>query len=107
MKSKTIWITTLFFILLGNFLLSLATNYPHDICEDPEFPENGYCDGDSFNVGDSVTFGCDDGFDLYGSKVITCEADAFETYWSDDTPVCIRKYHFAIYAQYLYTVDEL
>ena len=83
-------------LLLPLFLIqtSLATfNYPYNYyhCDDPGVPDDGYRNGDDFNVGVTLQFSCNSGFVLYGSKTITCEQGNYEAYWTDDAPTCIRE----------------
>ena len=40
------------------------------------------------SAGDTVTYTCDDGYDLIGTETITCTSDGT---WSDEPPMCGRK----------------
>ncbi len=40
--------------------------------------------------GDTVTFGCDEGFELLGSPELTCETNGN---WSGAWPMCVRGMH--------------
>ncbi|GCB66982.1 hypothetical protein scyTo_0012084 [Scyliorhinus torazame] len=59
------------------------------MCPDPGVPEWGKRTGSDFRLGSSVQFSCDDGYELQGSKSITCMklADLFAA-WSDHRPFC-------------------
>ena len=46
---------------------------------------NGSKTGNNFNVSETVSFGCDDGFFLDGATNITCDTDGK---WTDETPTC-------------------
>ena len=60
-------------------------------CTDPGIPENGYRNGAVFYPGYTVSFGCDPGYNLVGSKAIICTYGTNEVFWDVDTPKCIRK----------------
>ncbi|KAB1268754.1 CUB and sushi domain-containing protein 2 [Camelus dromedarius] len=59
------------------------------MCPDPGIPERGKRLGSDFRLGSSVQFTCNEGYDLQGSKRITCMkvSDIFAA-WSDHRPVC-------------------
>uniref|UniRef100_A0A9L0I7U5 CUB and Sushi multiple domains 2 n=1 Tax=Equus asinus TaxID=9793 RepID=A0A9L0I7U5_EQUAS len=61
----------------------------HNMCPDPGIPERGKRLGSDFRLGSSVQFTCNEGYDLQGSKRITCMkvSDMFAA-WSDHRPVC-------------------
>ncbi|CAH2222352.1 Hypothetical predicted protein [Pelobates cultripes] len=61
----------------------------HHMCPDPGIPEQGKRIGSDFRLGSSIQFMCNDGYDLQGSKSITCMkvSDMFAA-WSDHRPVC-------------------
>ncbi|KAB0386866.1 hypothetical protein FD755_001822, partial [Muntiacus reevesi] len=61
----------------------------HNVCPDPGIPERGKRLGSDFRLGSSVQFTCNEGYDLQGSKRITCMkvSDMFAA-WSDHRPVC-------------------
>ena len=46
---------------------------------------NGSKTGNNFNVSETISFGCDDGFFLDGATNITCDTDGK---WTDETPTC-------------------
>ena len=52
-------------------------------------PENGMVTF-SQNVGDVATYMCNDGFYLNGSMTRLCQSNGM---WSDEAPLCIRKFH--------------
>ncbi|XP_036397589.1 CUB and sushi domain-containing protein 1-like [Megalops cyprinoides] len=60
-----------------------------NLCPDPGIPERGKRKGSDFRRGSSVHFSCDEGYELQGSKSITClrVTDSYVG-WSDDRPVC-------------------
>ena len=58
-------------------------------CTDPGIPANGYRDGDRFNIGDSVKFGCHLGYAHRGSKERTCKEN--DT-WTGTQTFCDSKY---------------
>ncbi|XP_078380310.1 uncharacterized protein LOC144663284 [Oculina patagonica] len=53
-------------------------------CPDPGVPSNGRRIGDDFRHGKSVTFKCQDEFDLKGMTTINCNDGT----WTDDIPQC-------------------
>ncbi|XP_067863040.1 CUB and sushi domain-containing protein 2 [Heptranchias perlo] len=61
----------------------------YNMCPDPGVPEWGKRIGLDFRLGSSVQFSCDDGYELQGSKSITCMrvTDMFAA-WSDHRPFC-------------------
>ncbi|XP_041089827.1 CUB and sushi domain-containing protein 2-like [Polyodon spathula] len=60
-----------------------------NMCPDPGIPERGKRSGSDYRLGSSVQFSCDEGYELQGSKSITCMRVS-ETYaaWSDQRPIC-------------------
>ncbi|MEE6484219.1 hypothetical protein FKM82_013795 [Ascaphus truei] len=65
----------------------------HNLCPDPGTPEQGKRIGSDFRLGSSIQFMCNEGYDLQGSKSITCMkvSDMFAA-WSDHRPVCRVHY---------------
>uniref|UniRef100_A0A8C1UN29 CUB and Sushi multiple domains 2 n=1 Tax=Cyprinus carpio TaxID=7962 RepID=A0A8C1UN29_CYPCA len=61
----------------------------HNMCPDPGIPERGKRKGSDFRRGATVHFSCDEGYELQGSKSITClrVTDSYVG-WSDDRPIC-------------------
>ncbi|XP_059810214.1 CUB and sushi domain-containing protein 2-like [Hypanus sabinus] len=61
----------------------------YNMCPDPGIPEWGKRIGRDFSLGSSVQFSCDEGYELQGSKSITClrVTDMFAA-WSDHRPFC-------------------
>ncbi|XP_078660839.1 uncharacterized protein LOC144905190 isoform X3 [Branchiostoma floridae x Branchiostoma belcheri] len=55
-------------------------------CGDPGAPENGFRRG-SFCLGDTVEFGCNDGYILQGASSASCQSDG---QWDDVLPICIE-----------------
>nr|XP_033812744.1 CUB and sushi domain-containing protein 2 [Geotrypetes seraphini] len=70
-------------------LTHVGLSQGHNMCPDPGIPEQGKRIGSDFRLGSSVQFTCTDGYDLQGSKSITCMkvSDMFAA-WSDHRPVC-------------------
>ena len=67
-------------------------------CRDPGVPENGYRHGEAFLEGHSVTFGCNEGFDLYGDWRLACVRDRREVQsreialrWNGTLPRCLAR----------------
>lgn len=80
-------------LLLYLAILQLSSATSLKTCEDPGIPSNGYRIGDSFNVGDVIQFGCNEGYELIGEAYSTCQIEAGkEVDWSTDTPVCVGKF---------------
>ncbi|KAM7431863.1 CUB and sushi domain-containing protein 3 [Porites harrisoni] len=48
-------------------------------------PKNGKRTGDEFGIGSSVSFTCNQGYELIGSSTLTCQADG---QWSGIVPIC-------------------
>ena len=48
-------------------------------------PKNGKRIGDDFSIGSTVTFSCDEGYELDGESKLTCRPDG---QWSDHPPLC-------------------
>ncbi|GAA6101127.1 CUB and sushi domain-containing protein 1 [Tachysurus ichikawai] len=61
----------------------------HNMCLDPGIPDRGKRKGTDFRRGATVHFSCDEGYELQGSKSITCMR-VTDNYvgWSDDRPIC-------------------
>ncbi|XP_070324524.1 CUB and sushi domain-containing protein 2 isoform X1 [Odocoileus virginianus] len=70
-------------------LTQVGVSQGHNMCPDPGVPERGKRLGSDFRLGSSVQFTCNEGYDLQGSKRITCMkvSDMFAA-WSDHRPVC-------------------
>ncbi|XP_019639108.1 PREDICTED: CUB and sushi domain-containing protein 1-like, partial [Branchiostoma belcheri] len=60
------------------------TGFP---CPDPGVPNNGYRTGDDFAVGSVVSFGCNDGYVLFGQERLTCMSGDMR-YWNFSPPDC-------------------
>ncbi|CAJ1083788.1 CUB and sushi domain-containing protein 2 [Xyrichtys novacula] len=60
-----------------------------DMCPDPGIPDRGKRKGSDFRRAATVHFSCDEGYELQGSKSITClrVTDSYVG-WSDDRPIC-------------------
>ncbi|XP_007435649.1 CUB and sushi domain-containing protein 2, partial [Python bivittatus] len=59
------------------------------MCPDPGIPDRGKRIGNDFRLGSSVQFTCSEGYDLQGSKSITCKKlSGMKAAWSDQRPVC-------------------
>ena len=48
-------------------------------------PKNGKRTGNDFGIGSTVTFSCDEGYELDGESKLTCRSDGL---WSDMVPLC-------------------
>uniref|UniRef100_A0AAZ3Q759 CUB and Sushi multiple domains 2 n=1 Tax=Oncorhynchus tshawytscha TaxID=74940 RepID=A0AAZ3Q759_ONCTS len=61
----------------------------HNMCPDPGIPDRGRRKGSDFRRGTTVHFSCDEGYELQGSKSISClrVTDSYVG-WSDDRPIC-------------------
>uniref|UniRef100_A0A8C7F586 CUB and Sushi multiple domains 2 n=1 Tax=Oncorhynchus kisutch TaxID=8019 RepID=A0A8C7F586_ONCKI len=61
----------------------------HNMCPDPGIPDRGKRKGSDFRRGATVHFSCDEGYELQGSKSISClrVTDSYVG-WSDDRPIC-------------------
>uniref|UniRef100_A0A7N4NRF0 CUB and Sushi multiple domains 2 n=1 Tax=Sarcophilus harrisii TaxID=9305 RepID=A0A7N4NRF0_SARHA len=70
-------------------LTQVGVSQGHNMCPDPGIPERGKRLGSDFRLGSSIQFTCNEGYDLQGSKRITCMkvSDMFAA-WSDHRPVC-------------------
>lgn len=62
--------------------------------------KNGKRTGDNFAIGSTVTFSCDEGYELDGESKLTCRSDG---HWSELVPLCkgiikkkINKYKICI-----------
>ncbi|KAI8503546.1 hypothetical protein Bbelb_185170, partial [Branchiostoma belcheri] len=70
--------------LMGEYTAFLLLRPP---CYDPGVPENGFRDGDNFDVGSFVTFGCNDGFTLKGQEKLNCMSGYYSG-WNGPLPTC-------------------
>ncbi|XP_069079880.1 CUB and sushi domain-containing protein 2 [Pleurodeles waltl] len=70
-------------------LTQVGVSQGHNMCPDPGIPDRGKRIGSDFRLGSSIQFVCNDGYDLQGSKSITCMkvSDMFAA-WSDHRPAC-------------------
>uniref|UniRef100_A0A673BJS4 CUB and Sushi multiple domains 2 n=1 Tax=Sphaeramia orbicularis TaxID=375764 RepID=A0A673BJS4_9TELE len=61
----------------------------HNMCPDPGIPDRGKRKGSDFRRGATVHFSCDEGYELQGSKSISClrVTDSYVG-WSDERPIC-------------------
>ena len=57
-------------------------------CGDPGTPQNGARTGNSFTFESTVSYTCNDGYELQGSATQTCQQTSR---WTDQRPVCARK----------------
>lgn len=64
-------------------------------CSPPKRPQYGGHDGtyEKYDVGHTVTYHCDHGYDLYGSRYSTCSYSTHDDSgrWDKDTPYCKRN----------------
>lgn len=60
-----------------------------NMCPDPGIPDRGKRKGSDFRRGATVHFSCDEGYELQGSKSISClrVTDSYVG-WSDERPIC-------------------
>ncbi|XP_020615775.1 C4b-binding protein beta chain-like [Orbicella faveolata] len=56
-------------------------------CKDPGIPRNGARTGDNFEHGQTVSFACNNGYTLIGSKSMVCRKGV----WSSSLPQCKSK----------------
>ncbi|XP_033125717.1 CUB and sushi domain-containing protein 3-like, partial [Anneissia japonica] len=54
-------------------------------CGDPGTPTNGEKNGSDETYGSTVTYVCDNGYNLIGTAMVTCQSDGT---WSNSTPTC-------------------
>ncbi|KAM6428143.1 CUB and sushi domain-containing protein 2 isoform 2-T3 [Liasis olivaceus] len=70
-------------------LTQVGASQGHNMCPDPGIPDRGKRIGNDFRLGSSVQFTCSEGYDLQGSKSITCKKlSGMRAAWSDQRPVC-------------------
>ena len=72
-----------------NKTLQLEVGY----CEDPGLVLNGFLLnwGGRVPFGASITYHCNEGFDVVGSNILTCQSDGT---WDTPPPRCGRSYLF-------------
>ena len=73
-------------------ILSKSTFFIFDVlanCGDPGQPENGNKAGSNFKKNGVVRFTCENGYNLIGSREITCQQK--NARWSDFVPTCEGK----------------
>ncbi|XP_043915904.1 CUB and sushi domain-containing protein 1-like [Protopterus annectens] len=73
----------------NSVLTQVGVAQAHNMCPDPGIPDRGKRLGSDFRLGSSVQFSCDEGYNLQGSRSITCMkvSDTFAA-WSDHRPIC-------------------
>ena len=83
-------------VLSGLFLLQAtlcSTSFPINLyrCPDPGVPEHGSREGNFFGVGYSVTFSCDNNYELLGQTTLQCVfgSGGAPPRWSGVTPACV------------------
>ena len=59
------------------------------MCNEPTPPENGYLIGSEFWEGKSVTYKCNEGYELQGPTVRVCDGSGE---WTGEEPTCKYKY---------------
>ena len=60
-------------------------NCTHIDCNDPGIPDNGERHGNDFSYNATVSFTCNNGYELSGYQMLTCEP---EGKWDNKPPVC-------------------
>ena len=60
-------------------------NCTHIDCNDPGIPDNGVRHGDDFSYNATISFTCNNGYELSGYQMLTCEPNGK---WDDKPPVC-------------------
>ena len=58
------------------------------LCPDKDYPANGMVSQSGNSVGDTATFVCNDGYELVGSPVLTCQDNGT---WDNSPAVCKRE----------------
>ena len=66
------------------------------LCPDQDNPANGVVSQSGNSEGDTATFVCNDGYELVGAPVLTCQNDGT---WDENPPVCKRR--FCISSEFL------
>uniref|UniRef100_A0A8C9F9J0 CUB and Sushi multiple domains 2 n=1 Tax=Pavo cristatus TaxID=9049 RepID=A0A8C9F9J0_PAVCR len=75
--------------VLTPWITQVGVSQGHNMCPDPGIPERGKRIGNDFRLGSSIQFTCNEGYDLQGSKSITCKrVSDIIVAWSDHRPVC-------------------
>uniref|UniRef100_A0A669EUV2 CUB and Sushi multiple domains 2 n=1 Tax=Oreochromis niloticus TaxID=8128 RepID=A0A669EUV2_ORENI len=79
----------MFYLCLCPSVSQMGVAQGHNMCPDPGIPDRGKRKGSDFRRGATVHFSCDEGYELQGSKSITClrVTDSYVG-WSDDRPIC-------------------
>uniref|UniRef100_A0AAX7V0K9 CUB and Sushi multiple domains 2 n=1 Tax=Astatotilapia calliptera TaxID=8154 RepID=A0AAX7V0K9_ASTCA len=79
----------MFYLCLCLSVSQMGVAQGHNMCPDPGIPDRGKRKGSDFRRGATVHFSCDEGYELQGSKSITClrVTDSYVG-WSDDRPIC-------------------
>ena len=60
-------------------------------CNDTGSPSNGSRSGDDFTFGNTVSFKCNPGYEIIGSRNRTCTSSGT---WSGIQPNCTGKHYF-------------
>ena len=76
------------------------------LCPDLSDPANGMVSMTGNSAGNAATYTCDAGYELIGSKTVTCMDDGT---WNDGPPMCRRKqfilHNHCMVILYAYTVS--
>ena len=62
------------------------------LCPPLSDPDFGMVDMPGRSVDDRATYSCIEDYDLFGRKYVECWNVANTGVWSDDPPICLRKY---------------
>lgn len=75
-------------LTLPLFVLLVLCTPPADACPRPRSPVNGVVLGNSFASGSTISYTCNDGYQLIGETTQQCKSDLT---WSGRAPTCERK----------------
>ena len=60
-------------------------------CPQPTPPENGAVNGADFEVGATITYSCDQDYELNGDSTRICQESGGQVAWSGQAPTCESK----------------
>ena len=74
-------------------------------CEALTDPTNGQVQGSDTHVGATVTYRCNEGYNLVGSSSRTCQESGDKAVWSGNEPTCYGKYVWNLTLTHVITIS--
>ena len=88
-KNENVCTLKLFNLMYFLFYLNIKNYFAVVTCGSPGTIANGRVDGSNYNYGNSVTYSCNQHYNMSGSYKQMCQNNEI---WSGSKPTCICKY---------------